>query len=296
MILRSVKDIKNLRGKRVLLRVGLDLPLKANKKIDTSDNSRVQLALPTIQYLIKKKAIIILLNHFGRPKGKKELHLKHDGVAKRLEKFVGKKIKKLDEITGQNVLKVIDEAHPGDLIMLENVRFDPREKIRIDASLAKELSQLADVYVNDAFSNSHRNHTSMLGITRMLPSYAGFLVEKEVKALSSVFEKPKRPLVAVMGGAKTETKIGLIKTFLKHAECVLVGGVLANTIIKAKGISVGRSVVDDGMIATVKKINLTSNKLHLPVDIAVGIKLDPKTQAFQKAIGSVSEKEYILDI
>jgi len=292
MNLRTLKDIKKFHGVRVLLRVGMDLPLSDSKKVD--DISRIALGLPTIKYLIQKKAVTIIVNHFGRPENSEE-YLRNDIIAKKLSALLKKKVKKLDAIHGKDVDLAVKNARPGEVLMLENIRFDKGEK-KNDLSLSKKLASLADIYVNDAFSNSHRNHSSMVGVTHFLPSYAGLTVEKEARELSAILENPKRPLLAIIGGAKAETKLGVIKTFLNHADNVLVGGALANTILKAKGVSVGKSMVDDEKISEMKKVFLTNVKLHLPVDVAVGNRLNKKVKAVVKAAGNVSDHEYILDI
>lgn len=295
MKLKSIKTIKNIYGKIILIRVDYNITLGKNNRMGKDDDARIRMSLPTIQYLLRKRSIPVIMAHMGRPDGKIVEKLRLDPMSARISKLLKKKVKKFDCIKGNTVEKAISEAKIGDIFMLENLRFDPREEKNSD-EFAKELSGLGDMYVNEAFSNSHREHASMIGITKFLPSYAGFLLEKEIENLSRARQNPKRPLTVILGGAKISTKLGLIKKFLDIADNLLVGGALANMMLKAKGVSVGKSVIEKKMADTVKAINFTSTKLHIPLDVVVSDSPDSQKPPMTKAVGNVLNDEYILDI
>lgn len=292
MKLKSIKDIKNLKGKRILLRADFDVPIK-NGRIQ--DDSRIQLALPTIQYLLKKQAVVIIVSHLGRPGGKVVRSLSLAPVAKRLAKLLKKPVKKLNEVVSAGVEKAVKQAKPGEVIMLENIRFHPREEKNCQ-HLAKKLARSADYYVNDAFATSHRKETSLLAITKFLPSYAGLNLEREVINLSQALKNPTRPLTIIIGGVKISTKLGVVKKFLQLADDILLGGALANTVLRANGVAVGKSVIEPAMIPRLKKINLTDTKLHLPLDAVVSPKISKTAKVRTTAVGNVKSLELILDI
>jgi len=249
------KTLKNIdvRKKRVLVRVDLNIPLGDN----------LQAIIPTLKYLIKQKAKIILISHMGRPKGKDEkLSLKP--VSDVLGRFLKKKI----IFSNDFAKKRIEMMNFGDILMLENIRFDSRE-IRNSDSLAKELAGLADVFINDAFAVSHREHASIVNIPKYLDSGIGLLFEKEINELNKIFKNVSRPLVAIIGGNKISTKIKLINKFLKIADKVLIGGALANTIFAAQGIDVDKSIIEKKAFSEIDKIDLNNKKLFLPIDLGV---------------------------
>lgn len=263
MMLRSIKEIKNLKGKKVILRIDCNVTLDAKRRLRKGEDARIVMSLPTIQYLVRKKAIVIIITHMGRPKGKRDEKFSLDPIAERLSVLLKKKIKKVDAITGTLVENAIKNAKEGDIIMLENIRFYPEEE-KNDQFFARKLASLGDMYVNDAFSNSHKKHASMVAITSFLPSYAGFLLEKEVKTLSDIITNAKKPVAVILGGAKISTKLGLIHTFEKTADYILLGGALANTALEASKISIGRSLTEHGMIPAIKKIIIASKKYIFP--------------------------------
>ena len=266
--MRTIKDI-DVKGKKILLRDDLNVPLTENGEI--SDDSKIVESLPTIEYLLENKAKIILLSHLGRPKGREE-NLKMNQVARRLEELLNIKVTKLDEITGDEVKKVIEKMSENEIVLLENVRFDDRET-KNDPVFSKELSELADIYVNDAFGSSHREHSSVYGVTEFLPSYAGFLIEAEYNELNKLLEYPKRPFALLQGGVKISNKIGVVKKLLPKLDILCIGGGMAFTFLRSKGISVGKSLVEEDQVCTAEEIlntGIKNNKeIIVPVDVVV---------------------------
>lgn len=269
MTFLRLKDL-DFRKKRVLVRVDFNVPLKGG---DILDDSRIKACLPTINYLIKKNARIILISHLGDPQGRKNTDLSLINVAKRLSILLKRKVGFVDDCVGVKVKEKINSLDFGEVILLENLRFHKGEEGN-DQEFAKQLSSLADVFVNDAFSVAHRSHASIAKITRFLPSCAGFLMDKEIMALSSL-NKPKRPFVFVIGGKKISTKIKLIKNLLKKTDCILVGGAMMFTFYKSNNINVGKSFVEDSQLNLAKFLLKNSkNKIVLPIDVSTnhGIK------------------------
>ncbi len=258
MKLRTLKQIRNLKNKRVLVRVDFNVPLKNGKIIN---DSRIKSSIPTIEYLLKKKAKIILMTHLGRPEGvDKKLSLKP--MAERLEKLIGQ------EVFFSELTKFAKLTKLPKLTLLENIRFFIDEA-KDKNNFSQKLAELGDIFVLDGFAVAHRNSGSVTGVAKYLPSYAGFLLEKEVVGLSKVTEKPKKPLVVVLGGIKMETKISVLKKLLPKADYVLVGGGLASTYFWAKGYKVGKSVIDKDFKKEALKY-LGNKKVVLPVDVVVG--------------------------
>ena len=281
--IKTLKNI-NVKNKRVLMRVDFNIPLKGKEKL-----SKIEATMPTIKYLIKQKSRIILMSHLGRPNSKVVEELRFDWVVKELEKLLRKKVQKLDSTIGKEVEKAVEEMKSGDIIMLENVRFNPGEE-KNSLKFAKELAKLGDVYINEAFA-SLQGHVSTIGIPKFLPSAMGFLFEKEVKELSRIFKNPKRPLVVIIGGAKVKIKIKVIEKFLKKADKVLIGGALPNTIFAAKGLELGESFIEKDMFKVVEKLDLENPKLKLPVDFVC-----QNNETLIKSINAVKENESVLDI
>ncbi|OGZ33053.1 MAG: phosphoglycerate kinase [Candidatus Portnoybacteria bacterium RBG_13_40_8] len=286
--LRTLKDIK-LKNQRALVRVDFDLPLDEKGRI--IDDFRLKEGLKTIKYLIKQKAKIILISHLGRPNGKKIKKFSIEPVAKRLGKILRKKIRFSKEIIDWSVKKQIEMMNFGDILLLENIRFNSGEE-KNSPKLAEELAEFGDVFINDAFAVSHREHASIVGIPKFLPSAMGLCFEKEIKELSKILFKPKRPLVAIIGGAKISTKIKVINKFLNIADYVLIGGALANTIFAKQGIEIGDSIIDRESFDDVGKINLKNPKLFLPIDLVIW----NKNRVYYKDVSNLFEKERALDI
>ncbi|MCR4306885.1 MAG: phosphoglycerate kinase, partial [Candidatus Yonathbacteria bacterium] len=276
--LPRIKDIKNLKGKRVLLRLDLNVPIKNGRVID---DFRIIKSLPTVKFLKKQGARVIIISHIGRDK-KGTL----EPVARHLSTYV--KVGFIPEQMEEKLQSIIDNMKNGTVIVLENVRRDPGE-IKNDKVYARKLSMLADVYVNDAFSASHRKHASIVGIPKFLPYYIGFLFEEELKHLSATF-RPLRPFVFILGGAKIETKIPLIKKYLNIADTVFVGGALANVLLKAGGREIGKSFTGNfsGRVSTL----LHHKKLLMPSDVLVG--RNGKSTA--KEVGKITPSDMIVDV
>lgn len=265
----NVAALKNLplSNARVFVRVDFNCPLDATHSI--TDDSRIVASLPTIEYLIKNNAKVILASHLGRPKGK-SIDCSLAPCAKRLSELLGKPVVLADDSIGAGVEKLVADMKPGDVILLENLRFYPaEEKPELDPSFAKNLAKLADFYVNDAFGTAHRAHSSTAVIAQYFSgkAAAGFLLEKEINFLGTATATPKRPFFAIIGGAKISTKIGVLKALSKKVDALMIGGGMAYTFLKAKGISIGDSIVEDSMIDTAKEILNSGVKIYLPLDI-----------------------------
>lgn len=263
MRIRTIKQIKNLAGKRVLARFDFNVPVKNGQ---VADNFRLLKGLPTIEYLLKKQAAIILMTHLGRPDGEVKKEFSVAPVKKDLEKLLNRKIKLfgLDELA--KLAKT--ELGRGEVVMLENTRFSPDEK-KSTGTFAKDLAALADLFVLDGFAVAHRPAASVVGVAKYLPSYAGLLLTQEIDGLSKVTDQPKPPLVAILGGAKIETKIPIMKNLLAKADYILVGGGIVNTYLWAKGYQVGQSLINKDY----KKEALSYGgkpKVIMPVDVVAG--------------------------
>ncbi len=262
--LRSIKSVW-VKGKSVLLRADLNVSLDNNGKI--TNDGRLRLALPTIKFLVSKKAKVILMSHLGRPEGKRVKSLRLDGIASALSRLLKKKVKKLDECVGKKAETAAAKLRPGEVLLLENLRFYKGEE-KNDAKFAKGLAALGDIYVNDAFGASHRQHASVHRIASYLPSFAGLLLEKEINELDSLLKNPKRPFIAILGGAKVSDKLSTIKNLLKKADKVLVGGAMVFTFYRALGLETGSSIVDGESVKALKPL-LKNKRLVLAPDVVI---------------------------
>ena len=271
--IKSIKNIRNLAGKRVLVRVDFNVPVKNGR---VSDDGKIRASLPTIEFLVKKKARVILVTHLGRPEGKVVATLRLDPVAHALSKLLGKKVKKLSTGNwkmGKNLDRVVfgvRDMKPGDIVLFDNIRFSPDEQGN-KGLLSKQLAALSDVFVLDGFAVAHRADASVSGVAKYLPSYAGLLLEKEIAGLSKVTMRPAHPLVLIIGDAKMETKVPVIQSLARTADAILVGGGIANTMLLARGYGVGDSIVDKEY----RKEALgywKKKKIVAPVDVIVGKK------------------------
>lgn len=253
MAKKTVADIpdKDLKGKRVFVRCDFNVPLGEKQNI-TSDK-RIKASLPTIKYLMEKGAKLILASHLGRPKGEVKKELSLAPVQKRLSELLKKEIKMSSDCVGPEVKKAVDGLKVGDVLLLENLRFH-KEETKNDPNFAKELASLVDIYVSDAFGTVHRAHASTEGIAHYLPAYAGFLIEKELNFLGDALAEPKQPFVAIIGGAKISGKLEVLKSLLDKVDTLIVGGGMAYTFFKARGIEVGKSLVEDDLIDEAKEI------------------------------------------
>lgn len=291
MSLKSLNTLKTLNDKTVLLRVDFNVPLKAGK---VQDDFRIRAGLETIDYLLFKGAKVVIIAHLGEPSGKPTKSLSLEPVAVRLKSILKKPVKFLPQTVGPKVTLAISKMKPGEIIFLENLRFNPGE-LTNDLKFARELASLADIYVNDAFAVSHRAQASVGAIKKYLPSYAGLLLAKEVGALNKIL-KPKKPLVVLMGGAKINTKAPLIKKLLPSASQILIGGALANNFFKFQKMEIGKSVFDAESDQEIKKFfkeKKVNQKIKLPLDVVVKTKTG---RAQVKDPRSVSKDEIILDI
>jgi len=290
--MRSLKKLK-VKNKRVLVRCDFNVPL--NEKGEITDDFRIRSTLPTINWLIKNGAKIILMSHLGDPKGERVLSLKMDVIEHRLTEYLDLSIVKAPDCIGKEIEDWTKKMQSGEILLLENLRFHKEEEEN-DPKFAKKLAALADFYVNDAFGTCHRFHASIVGVPKFLASAAGFLLEKEVRSLNKIVKNPRRPMLAAIGGAKVSTKIRLMKELLNSVDNVFVGGVLANTILKAKGLAVGKSKVDEGVIEEIRTVDLTNPKLHLPIDVIVSYDLSGDKEIIIKGPAAVKDEELILDI
>jgi phosphoglycerate kinase len=263
---RSIRDL-DLDGKRVFLRVDFNLPLTA--KGELSDDTRVRKTLPTIEFALSRGASVILASHFGRPKGERNEHFSLRPVAERLEKLLGKQVAFAPDCLGEDTQRMARALRPGEVLMLENLRFHAGET-KNDQDFARSLAALADLYVNDAFGTAHRAHASIEAIARLMPAAAmGLLMEKEIHYLEKILERPERPFVAVIGGAKLETKVDVLKNLTERADAILIGGAMSYTFFKSQGIAVGTTPVEDAFLGTAAEIHAAAKKrekLLLPVD------------------------------
>jgi phosphoglycerate kinase len=272
---KTIKDLnKNqLEGKKVLVRVDFNVPL--NEELGITDDTRIEAALSTIKYLISNQDKVILMSHLGRPKGKVIEKLRLDPVARKLSELLGKKVKKLNDCIGVEVEKAVLNMQKDEVILLENLRFHPEEE-KNNPEFAKALADLADIFVNDAFGTAHRAHASTVGVARELPSYAGFLMAREIDVLSNLIENPVRPFVVVLGGAKISGKIEIVQNLLDIADKILIAGGMSYTCLAALGHEVGKSLLEKYDLRVVfkmlKEAEEKGNKILLPIDLVVARK------------------------
>lgn len=274
----TIEDLP-IKGKRVFIRADFNVPLDDNMVI--TDDRRIRSTLPTINYAIDEGARVILASHLGRPKGKVEPRFSLAPVAKRLQRLLNKEVIFATDCIGPQVESLVSKMKDGDVLLLENLRFHPGEE-KNEEAFAKSLSKLADFYVNDAFGAAHRAHASIAGITKFLPSAAGFLLKKEIEYLKGVVDNPVRPFVAILGGAKVSGKIGVLENLADKVDKVIVGGGMAYTFIKAMGYEIGDSLVEDDMLDIAKnimdKLKKNNVKFYLPVDSVIAQSLEPGTE------------------
>ncbi|MBU0707199.1 phosphoglycerate kinase [Patescibacteria group bacterium] len=292
---KTLRDL-SLVGKRVLCRVAYDVPLKKHGSgFVVDDDARIKATIPTLRYLLKKKCRIVLLTWAGRPKGRVEPKLKLDPVARRLEKLIGRKVIKLNDCVGPEVERRLSAMKPGQIVLLENVRFHPEENAN-DKKFISALCRLGEVWVFEAFAQAHRNVSSIVGPPRHLPSGVGFLVANEVKALSCLMKKPAQPYVTILGGAKISTRIKLVKELAKTAQTILLGGALANTVFKAMGLSIGRSLYEPKMIPIWRSLKISPKRVPIPIDVVTALSLRSGVKATTKLISEIGSRDIILDI
>ncbi|GAB4496019.1 MAG: phosphoglycerate kinase [Anaerolineales bacterium] len=289
---KTIRDIE-LSGKRVLVRVDFNVPVKEGK---VKDDTRIRGALPTIQYLLDAGAAVILCSHLGRPKDGPDPVYSLKPVADYLGGLVSAPVKFVEDYVGEQAQAAAAALQPGEILVLENTRFHPGEK-KNKPELAEQLAKLADVYVNDAFGSAHRGEVSTEGVAHLLPAVAGFLMEKEIQYLGSAIANPERPFVAILGGAKVGDKIGVIRNLLTKADTILIGGGMANTFFKAQGYPLADSLVDEESLDVARELLAEAgSRLRLPVDVVIANAFDAEAESRTLAVGPVPEGWRILDI
>lgn len=295
MRLRTIRT-HTPRGKRVLYRTDYNVPLgRGASGWRVANDLRLRKTLPTLRRLLASRNRVIILTHLGRPEGKPEAKYSLAPVAQRLQRLLGKPVAFVPDCVGPTVTDAVEQMVPGSILLLENLRFHPGEK-KNDTRFARQLAKLGDLYVNDAFGNAHRADASVSAITRHLPSFAGLLLDEEVRTLAKLLAKPARPFVAIVGGGKIEDKLGTIRRLLPRVDALLLGGALANTVLLAKGIQVGRSRIDRAGLAHLRSLDLTDTRIHLPVDVVVSHTKTVFRRVERVAVGGVPPRAYIYDI
>ena len=275
---KTVKDI-DLKGKRVFVRCDFNVPMDENQNI--TDNRRIVAALPTIKYLIEQGCKIVLSSHLGRPKGEFKPEYSLAPVAKELSKLLGQDVLMAKDVVGESAMSLAKSLQPGQVMLLENVRFH-REETDNDPEFAKKLASMGDVFVNDAFGTAHRAHASTEGVSHYLPAVSGFLIEKELKFLGEALNNPERPFVAILGGAKVSDKIGVIDNLLEKVDTLIIGGGMSYTFFKAQGYEVGDSICEEDKcelaLSLMEKAKEKGVKLMLPVDTKIGKEFTSDTE------------------
>jgi phosphoglycerate kinase len=295
MAKQTIRDV-DWNGKRALVRVDFNVPLDQGR---ITDDTRVRAALPTIKYLVDHGAAVVLMSHLGRPKNKVVEGLRLAPVAAHLSELLGRPVKAVPVTTGPEAEAAAQALKPGDVLMLENTRFDAREEAN-DESLSRELAKLGDVYVNDAFGAAHRAHASTEGVAHFLPAVSGLLLEREISELGGLLENPERPFVAIMGGAKISDKISVITNLLRIVDTLLIGGGMANTFLLAMGHKIGDSLAEPTAVEEVNKILFfaqgRSTEILLPTDVVIADAMDANANRKVVGIDSVPDGWRILDI
>lgn len=297
-ITKKTIDQVDIRGKRVIIRVDFNVPL--NDALQITDDSRIRAVIPTINHVVDEGAGVILCSHLGRPHGTVCPELSLAPVAKRLKRLLGKDVTFASDCTGPSVRNLASQLKPGDVLLLENLRFHPGEEAN-DVQFASDLASLGDVFINEAFGTAHRSHASTVGITKFVKtSAAGYLMKREVEYLEGAVENPVRPLVAILGGAKVSGKIGVIENLGKKVDKVIIGGGMAFTFLKAAGLGIGRSLIENAMLEFANGIQdhalERGVKFYLPVDCVVAASLDPGAETKIVPIQEIPEDWYGMDI
>ncbi len=295
--MRSIKEL-NLEGKRVLVRVDFNVPLDEHQNI--TDDTRIREVLPTLRYILDHKGKLIIMSHMGRPKGKRVEELSLAPVAKRLGRLLEQEVDLAIDCVGPEVEERVGRLGEAEMILLENLRFHPEEE-KNDSEFAKKLAGLADVYINDAFAVSHRAHASVEGVARnCAEAAAGFLLIKELKYFKEALENPRRPLVAIIGGAKVSSKFGALENLLSRVDKLIIGGAMANSFLKSMGFDLGRSKVEDELVEAAGELRQRAIregvKFYLPVDVVVAREVDPKAETKIVPVQEIPADWMALDI
>lgn len=289
---KTIEDV-DVSGKRVLVRADFNVPLENG---EIADDARIRACLPTFEAILRRGARVVLCSHLGRPKGEVREEFRLTPVARRLSELLKRDVPLLEDCVGERVREAVGRMADGEAVLLENTRFHPGEKAN-DPDFASELASLAELFVNDAFGAAHRAHASTAGVARHLPSVAGLLMQEEIRRLSQVRDAAEPPFAAVMGGAKISDKIGVVKNLLDRLDLLLVGGGMANTLLRVGGVETGRSLVEEEQMETAARIaDRAGSRLVLPVDVVVAE--DPRTGKGRRTVkvGSVPEDGMILDV
>jgi len=293
---KSVMDVE-VRGKRVLVRADFNVPLDEQGQI--TDDTRIRASLPTLEYLVKEGARVVLASHLGRPKGKVNPKYSLAPVAKRLSELLGQEVPLVGDCVGNVALAAVSKLQDGQVLLLENVRFHVEEE-KNDPTFARELAKLAELFVNDAFGTAHRAHASTEGVTRYIPAFAGLLMQKEVEFMGNALERPERPFVAIIGGAKVSDKIGVIENLLEKVDALIIGGGMANTFLKAQGFKVGKSLLEEEKVELAKqlieKAKAKGVELELPIDVVVAKAFEANAPHRTVSVSEIQEDEMALDI
>jgi phosphoglycerate kinase len=298
MAIRYIDEIGPLTGKKVFIRVDFNVPLDDNQNI--TEDTRIRAVLPTINYVLDAGGAVVLASHMGRPKGERKPIYSMAPAAKRLSRFLGKEVGLAPDCIGEVVTKMVTALHPGDVLMLENVRFYEGEE-KNDENFAKALTNGCDIYINDAFAVSHRAHASVEAITRFFPiAAAGFLLKKEINFFEKAMDNPIRPLVAILGGAKVSGKLEVLENLINKVDKVIIGGGMAFTFIKALGYNVGKSLVEENLIETARKTYELARskgiKFYLPVDCVVADRFQPEAETKVTTTQEIPDEWMALDI
>jgi phosphoglycerate kinase len=293
----TVRDI-DVTGKRVLVRVDFNVPIDAKTGAIT-DDSRIRATLPTIQYLIERNARVILISHLGRPKGKVVDELRLTPVAQRLSQILGQQVGVAVNCIGSEVEKSVEALRSGDVLLLENLRFHSDEETG-SADFARSLARLGDIFVNDAFGTSHRAHASIAGIAQCLPAVAGLLLEKEIDTLGGLLKNPAHPFISLFGGAKVSDKVNMLNNIMSKVDCLLIGGGMAATFLKARSYEIGKSLIEADSVGTADELMRQAAKksvrLVLPVDVVVAEELDVESKGEIVSVDSIPKDKKIADI
>jgi phosphoglycerate kinase len=291
----TIRDV-DVAGKRVLVRVDFNVPMEARRIVD---DSRIRASIPTIKDLVERRARVILMTHLGRPDGQVDEAYRTTPLAKRLSELLGRPVSHLDDCVGPAVEAAVRAMQDGEIVMLENVRFHPGET-KNDLGFAKQLAALGDLYVNDAFGAAHRAHASTAGIAQYLPAVAGLLMEREIKTLGRIMVDPPHPLVAIIGGSKISTKIGVVRSLLQRVDRLCIGGAMACTFFKAKGLEMGRSLVEEDQLDVARSLlayaGQGSGTLVLPLDAVIASEARPGVTVETVAIDAVPADMKVLDV
>jgi phosphoglycerate kinase len=296
LFLRSLKEAP-IEKKRILMRVDFNVPVDKNGNI--IDDTKIRAAIPTIEYILAQKGQLILMSHFGRPKGEPVEKYSLKKIAEHLNSLIEAEVIMAPDCIGPEIERMVENMNPGQVLLLENVRFHPGEEEN-DPEFTRKLASVGDIFVNDAFGSAHRAHSSTAGLADYLPAYAGFLLEKEVYMLKKVLENPERPRLAILGGAKIKDKLGLIEHLLNKMDSILIGGGMANTFLLAQGTSIGRSICEEKQVPEAQKLLQRAREMKvqllLPVDVVVAEEIASNARASIVEADQIPENLMIVDI